>query len=66
LADKTIKIKGSFDASQILASFRKIRDEAAKSNVSDKLLGGYDKELEKVEKLTTQILAAQSRGLTDN
>jgi hypothetical protein len=53
LASKDIQIKGSFDASQILASFRKIRDEAAKSNVSDKLLGGYDKELEKVEKLIT-------------
>jgi hypothetical protein len=53
LADKTIKIKGEFDASGILASFKKIRDEAAKANVSDKVLAGYDKELAKVEKLTT-------------
>jgi hypothetical protein len=58
LADKVIKIRGEFDANGILASFKKIRDEAAKSNISDKLLSGYDKELEKVEKLTTQILAA--------
>jgi hypothetical protein len=66
LANKNIQYKGSFDVSQILASSKQIRDEAAKSNISDKLLGGYDKELEKVEKLTTQIFAAQSRGLTDN
>ena len=53
LADRVIKYRGEFDASGILASFKKIRDEAAKSGVGDKILAGYDKELAKVEKLTT-------------
>jgi hypothetical protein len=53
LADKTIRIKGEFDASGILASFKKIRDEAAKGGIGDKMLSGYDKEFEKVEKLIT-------------
>jgi hypothetical protein len=66
LANKTIRYRGEFDVSQILASFKQLRNEAEKANVGEKILGGYDKELEKVEKLTTQILAAQGRGLTDS
>jgi hypothetical protein len=53
LANKTIRYRGEFDVSQILASFKQLRNEAEKANVGEKILAGYDKELAKVEKLTT-------------
>ena len=66
MADKVIRYKGEFDASQILASLKQIRDQAEKSNVSDKLLGSYDKDLAKIEKLTTQYLAQIQKVLLKN
>jgi len=65
MADRVIKYKGEFDASQILASLKKVRSEMEKGGVDSSVFKGVDKDIEKTEKLITQMMAKIQTGFKD-
>ena len=62
MADKVIRFKGDFDASQILASLKSIRSEMEKGGATPSLFKGVDKDIEKAESLVKDLLAQINTG----
>ena len=65
MADKVIRFKGDFDASQILASLKSIRSEMEKSGAAPSLFKGIDKDIDKAESLVKELTAAINNGFKD-
>jgi len=57
LADRVIKYRGEFDASNILASLKNIRAEMQKNGVDSNLFAGVDKDILKAESLIKDLMA---------
>lgn len=62
MADKVIRYKGEFDASQILASLKSIRSEMEKGGAAPSLFKGVDKDIAKAESLVNELMASISTG----
>jgi len=65
MADKIMKYRGEFDASQILASLKSIRSEMEKSGAAPSLFKGIDKDIDKAESLVKELTAAINNGFKD-
>ena len=62
MADRVIKFRGEFDASQILASLKQIRSEMEKSGASPDLFKSIDKDIEKAEGMVKELTVQINNG----
>lgn len=65
MADRVIRFKGDFDASQILASLKQIRSEMEKGGVDSSLFKNVDKDISKTEALITKMMGKLQSGFRD-
>lgn len=62
----TIRIKGEFDTSQILASIQEMRKQLSKVGITDQQFEGFDKELKKAIDLSNQLAAQMQKGFSNS
>ena len=66
MADRVIKFRGEFDASQILTSLKNIRSQMTQAGAKDSLFTGVDKDITNAEKAMKELLAQAQKGFKNS